>query len=445
MKRFNFIFLIIILISCITILLLNNWGNDPMFNFGPNLSWNQGNYTQNNLTNYEQNYYNGFFYGIYFWIFKIKNLGFIAYKFFQFFQISLIVLIIWKIQKSKINLLYFTTLVFSNTILSGPRLEVLPMTLILLIVYFLEEFKITNTILSVSVVSMSLSILPMLHPMAIIQAVLLLSWYFFNDKNIRNYLYVNVAISIVIFLVLNNFNLHRYLEPYISGHSSKELDSHSWQPLSTLKFFLFSPLIVVGLLNIKIKSRQFLFILISLFIAQLFGRSYYGIYSVVWIVLFSKNLDICDFSIKKFIKLIILCWALILSLIRPLQALENPHYFKTNYAIAKQAHRVVEHYKLRWPKSNIWSSYVILPYLYDIDNLRFYWNMTSKLNGYGFIKKGDLFILTDNNDRLIVEDLIKQQGLEFGEMPTVNIWSSGILRTNLNRTDSIYLKIYKAE
>jgi hypothetical protein len=56
-----------------------------------------------------------------------------------------------------------------------------------------------------------------------------------------------------------------------------------------------------------------------------------------------------------------------------------------------------------------------------------------------------LFILTDNNDKFIVEDLLKHQGLSSSLMSVKKISSSGILRTSLNRTDSIYLKIFKAK
>jgi hypothetical protein len=447
MNKSKLILFLIIIINLLTIVLLNNWGNDPMFNFGPNLSWIQGKYTQNHLTNYEQNNYNGYFYGIYFWIFKIKNLGFIPYKFYQIFQIALIIILILKIQKSNNNLLYFTALIFSTSILSGPRLEVLPITLILIVIYFLQNINNLNKIVCISIISLILSILPMLHPMAALQVFLIILWYFLNEITMRKYILISVFLSAIIFLVFNNFEIHRYLETYTIGHSSRELNSHSWQPFSTLKFLIFTPLIIIGFINIEIFSRQFLFIILSLFVAQLFGRSYYAIYSVTWLILFTKDTLIFEYTnkLKAKMNLFILFWTIILSSIRPLQAIENPKFFKTNYQIAKESHNLVVNYKKTHPSSNIWTSYFILPYLYDVENLRFYWDMTPILNGYGFIKKGDLFILTDNNDKLIVEDLLKHQGLSSMALPMKIISSPGILRTNLNRTDSINFKIYKAE
>ena len=447
MNKSKLILFIIIIINLLTILLLNNWGNDPMFNFGPNLSWIQGNYTQNNLTNYEQNYYNGFFYGIYFWIFKIKNLGFIPYKFYQLLQLALIIILIFKIQKSNNNLLYFTALIFSTSILFGPRLEVLPITLILVVIYFLENINKLNNIVCISIISLILSILPMLHAMAALQVFLLVLWYFLNETINRKYILISVFLSAFIFLSYNKFDIYRYLETYTVGHSSKELNSHSWQPFSTLKFLIFTPLIIIGFINIKFFSRQFLFVILSLFVAQLFGRSYYGIYSLTWLVLFTKDTVIIQYTnnFKTKMNLFILVLTMILSSIRPLQAIENPTFFRTNYEIAKEAHELVEKYKITHPNSNIWTSYFILPYFYDVENLRFYWDMTATLNGYGFIKRDDLFIMTDNNDKFIVEDLLKHQGLSSTLMSVKKISSMGILRTSLNRTDSIYLKVFKVK
>jgi len=444
---------IVTIIVILNTVLLNNWGHDPVFMIGPSFSLINGEYFLNTFTNYEQDFYSGYLYGIYAFLFSVKGLLFIPFIIYRLVNITLLLLVVYALLKrmkdKTLSFLIYGALL-SSTIITGPRCEVLPMTFILLIVYILEN----NTLLDRKnqvLTALLLSVLPLLHPMAALQGGLVLLWYFIEkykiDKTTIN-LFVLAALS---FLILIGFKVNEFIEPYMAGTASREMDSHSWAPLSTFKFLTFNPLFVILLANFFLsrpKTVKIVFVLLSLLISQMFGRSYYAIYVTIFIIIFSlddsKSFDLRKYRYSPYLINPILIFNVALLMIAPVQAMENPEYYKTINNMAKTAHEVVLKEQKNGPDTtnHVWAGYRLSPALYDIHGLRFYWSLTPELNGLGYVNPGDIFICTDRDEYITAFEIASFQKLELDEITTDKLVSSGLLRTNLKRTDSLTLRIF---
>jgi hypothetical protein len=436
---------------------LNPWGHDPVFMLGPSISAINGEFFKNTLTNYEQNFYSPYLYGIFAPVFFKKGLYFFPFKVYIILNILLIVgaanLLLKKKCNTELSIIITISLV-SSSIITGPRCEVLPITLILLIVYIFESNLIARPV-GLAASSILFGILPTLHPMAALQGTLVYLWYFISQKiKNKSHILKVIPLAIITFLLLIGFKLQEFILPFISGTAANEMESHSWNPLMTLKFFTFQPLFLVLICIVIIANAnklKIIFMFTSLLVAQLFGRSYYGIYVIVFIVIFlpfqisTPNLS---FNGKKLIKVffsLIMGFNLALLSIRLIQSIENPNYFRTINRMAEVAHTTVlgELVKTKNRESHVWVSYRLTPAFYDIPSLRFYWSLTPELNGLGYIKPDDIFVCSDvKDDYQTALEMVKFQNFKLVRINTDDISSKGLMTTSLRRTDSLKLSIF---
>jgi hypothetical protein len=444
----------VVTIVLINILVLNSWSSDPIFVVGPSFSAAHGHFFQNTLAFYEQGFHSTYLYGIYAFLFLIKGMEFVPFKVYQVINIALLIWATFAALKGSKKTSFAPLVVaamVSSAVLTGPRFETLPITLMMVVVMLLEKHQ-TLSLIHIATIGLLYAVLPMLHPMATLQGgLLLLLYYMQKDSHEKQKLIAAAGFSLLFFMFFVHFDIHNFLDFYTKGTGSKDLQRHFWRPALTLKFLKLHPLVTLLIAIILLTTRSAKAAAVmgcSLLLGQLLGRSYYGIYVLVFIIyLLPRDGEIALEFVKNRYK-----WALggvmalniAVLLIHPLQALENPGYYKAwNNMLAHAQATIEKHVSGLDENPQVWVGFRLAPGLYEVDNLRYFWEHTPELNGYGHVRPKDVFISTDRRELLTAKRLVRGQSMYLSEITVDSIAAKGLLRTNLKRTPPIRLRIFE--
>ena len=445
---------VVSIVAVITgILLFNLWGSNPIFVVGSSVSVIHGEYFKNTLTNYEEHFHGSYLYGIYGIFFLIKGLSFIPYKIYQIVNTVFVVgaaFLILRLKCPRIGFPLVAAAMVSSTIITGPRFETLTITLLLLVAWLLGRVSQLSW-LHILFIAIVFGMLPNLHPMSALQGGLLLLWYLTEKTKAENLkILLAGALSFIFFFIFIKFDIDNYLNFYTKGGGFRDLERHHWRPFLALDFLAQHPLILLlmGLSAfLQPFRKQIVFLGLSMLVGIWFGRAYYCMYSMVFLIISMP----ADADVQHFLEKRVVAWVTSLVLVYNFgclmipfaQAVEQPGYYK---ALNKMLQSTQSVCKVRYPDMHnrqLWAGVMLTPGLYDIPNLRFYWALTPLLNGYGYMRPGDIVVCVREQEYNMSSQMADKQSLELKELPVEHIYSKGILTPKLKRTAPIQLRIFE--